>query len=126
MTKTVNLGIDWKSALGASRAIDVQTAQLQTPVDLLALCEEISTRIRSTGGRPTDPTWTVERQVPFREETWSALQEMSQELKGLNASASPAQLAALFVEQGIRALKGGTKRRPRKPHARSRRTPARA
>jgi len=73
-------------------------------VDWLALRQEVLTRIRSSGGRPTDRTWTIERQVPFRQETWNALQDIANEMHEGGASANPAQLAALYVEQGIKAL----------------------
>ncbi len=104
--------VEWGAALGADHAIPVANASFATPIDLLALREEVVARIRSTGGRPTDQTWTLERQVPFRAEVWKALQEMSEQMRETGASASPAQLAALFIEQGVRAL-GSPRRRRR-------------
>lgn len=97
--------VDWESALGADRVVTLEVSGLATPIDWLALREEIARRIRPAGGRPTDRTWTLERQVPFREETWRALQELSSEIRTHGESASPAQLAALLVERGIAALK---------------------
>ncbi len=104
MSKGKKPDMDWKKALGASRTVSVRNAKGRSPVDLLALCEEISTRIRSTGGRPTDPAWTVERQVPFREETWKALKKLAAQLRIVNAKVSPAQLAALLIERAVAAL----------------------
>lgn len=96
--------IDLGEALGASRSIPVMTSQLMTPLDVLALREEVAQRIHSTGGRPTDPEWTIQRQVPFRPETWKTLQQMAVDLQASGASASPAQLAALFIEHAVRAI----------------------
>jgi hypothetical protein len=103
--KKTDVGIDWATELGASRVVPVENGTAPSVPSLLALCAEISKRIRSSGGRPTDPDWTVARQVPFRAATWSSLQEMAQRLRALKANVSPAQLAALFVEQGIEAFR---------------------
>lgn len=96
--------VDWEEALGASRKVPVKTRRVTSPLDVLALREEIGERIRSTGGRPTDPEWTIQRQVPFRPETWQQLQQMADDLRATGASASPAQLAALFIERAVKAI----------------------
>jgi hypothetical protein len=36
------------------------------PLDLLQLRAEVAARLKSSGGRPTDPNWDVQRLVPFQ------------------------------------------------------------
>jgi hypothetical protein len=57
--------------LGASRVIDVDQRKIGGPLDMLALREEFNQRLQSSGGRTTDPSWKVSRQVPFKAESWS-------------------------------------------------------
>lgn len=104
MSSTKKPKVDWGTALGASRKVPVNAGRISTPLDILALREEVVERIHSTGGRPTDPEWTIQRQVPFHPDTWKQLQQMAEDLKSTGASASPAQLAALFIERAVKAI----------------------
>jgi hypothetical protein len=88
---------------GASR-IESLPADLASASDLAALRREVLGRLRSTGGRPTDPTWRISRVVPFNPDVWRQLQELSAQLRSAGASASAGQLAAFFVEQGLGGL----------------------
>jgi hypothetical protein len=67
-------------SLGAARVVDVGQKSIGGPLDLLALRQEFNERLHSSGGRPTDPTWKVSRQVPFKEESWSRLQDIASEV----------------------------------------------
>lgn len=88
-------------ALGASRVVELEQPASGGPLDLLALRHEVSERIRSTGGRPTDPAWTLARQVPFKTESWERLQDLAEEIGTGGRRVGAAQLAALLVESGL-------------------------
>jgi len=89
------------AALGASRVVEVDREKIGGPLDLLALREELKQRLRSSGGRPTDPAWTVSRQVPFKEDSWTRLQELASEVGVAGRRVGPAQVAALLIESGL-------------------------
>ncbi len=88
-------------ALGASRVVELDQRSSGGPLDLLGLRHEVSRRIRSTGGRPTDPAWTLARQVPFKEESWERLRDLAEEIGAGGRRVGAAQLAALLVESGL-------------------------
>lgn len=90
--------------LGASRVIEVGHRSIGGPLDMLALRHEFDVRLRSSGGRPTDPSWKVSRQVPFKEESWSRLQELAAEVGSSGRRVGPAQVAALLVESSLEEL----------------------
>jgi hypothetical protein len=91
-------------ALGASRVVEVGQNSVGGPLDLLALREEFNRRLRSTGGRPTDPAWTVTRLVPFREDSWTRLQDLASEIGVSGRRVGPAQVAALLIESSLEEL----------------------
>lgn len=91
-------------ALGASRVVEVGTKRVGGPLDLLALREEFGRRLRSSGGRPTDPEWTVSRQVPFKDDSWSRLQGLANEIGVTGRRVGPAQVAALLIESSLEEL----------------------
>lgn len=68
------------------------------------LAGEVAERLRSSGGRPTDPTWSLARQVPFSSETWASLQRLSEEVSGRGRKVGPGQMAAILVEGGLSDL----------------------
>jgi hypothetical protein len=85
-------------------------------LDLLA--DALSHRLASTGGRPTDPTWTLSRRVPFKPETWEALQNLAEELGMPGRSIAPGQLAATLVEERVAELDAVIKSQSRVHHRR--------
>jgi DNA-binding transcriptional MerR regulator len=87
--------------LGASRVEKLARRPSKDPLGLLQLQNEVGRRLRSTGGRPTDPSWTVSRQVPFKESTWKQLQATAEKLGVEGRRVGPAQIAAILVEQGL-------------------------
>ncbi len=95
---------DLVKALGASRVIEVGQSKIGGPLDMLALREEINGRLRSSGGRPTDPSWKVSRQVPFKEESWSRLQDIASEVGASGRRVGPAQVAALLLENSLEEM----------------------
>ncbi|MBI5480326.1 MAG: hypothetical protein HY906_15795 [Deltaproteobacteria bacterium] len=91
-------------ALGASRAVPLPGLPSGGPLDLLQLRAEVVGRLRSTGGRPTDPEWDVQRLVPFREERWRQLVELARELSSADRRVSAGQLAAILIERAMNSV----------------------
>jgi hypothetical protein len=59
--------------------------------------------LTSSGGRPTNPKWTLKRQIPFSRETWGELEERAQACRGSGQKIAPGQLAAFILEESIGA-----------------------
>ena len=93
------------AALG-SRRVERVPAATQGPLDLVHLRAFVQDRLKSSGGRPTDPDWTLSRQIPFQPERWQELTELAERLsREQDKSVSPGQLAAFFVEEGLSRMK---------------------
>lgn len=91
-------------ALGASRVVEVKAPQVRNAIDLLALRADVVGRIRSQGGRPTDPSWEISRQVPFSSTTWQHLKLIADAIGKGGPKVAPAQIAALLIERALRKL----------------------
>ena len=91
-------------ALGADRVVSLEGLPSQGPLDLLELRVEVQRRLRSTGGRPTDPDWDIRRLVPFRREGWQELERLASMCEREGKRVSPSQLAALLIERGLESL----------------------
>lgn len=92
-------------ALGATSVLDVPEESLANPSSLALLARHAAERLRSSGGRPTDPDWTLVRQVPFTEENWGRLGILADEISAHGRRVAPAQLAAMLVEDGLDRLR---------------------
>ena len=90
--------------LGADRVVSLDVPQSRGPLDLLHLHAEVKRRLRSSGGRPSDPQWTVKRLVPFQEKSWKELEVITEKLEQKGQRVSPAQLAAILIERGLEDL----------------------
>lgn len=101
-------------ALGATRSLRIGSATLGTPLDWLALRQEVGTRLQSTGGRPTDPAWEITRSIRFDREHWQMLESISGALSESGSGASPGQVAAILLEKAIEeaALRLEQEKRP--------------
>lgn len=89
-------------ALGASVVIPLGRRSLG-PLGMLAIASMLTDRLVSSGGRPTDPSWTVRRLVPFRAETWNRLTAEASRLSTPSRRLTPAQLAAILIERHLGA-----------------------
>lgn len=58
-------------------------------------------QLRSSGGRPTNPSWTMKRQVPFSPETWRDLEMRAEICSGKGKRIGPGQLAAFLIEDAV-------------------------
>lgn len=90
-------------ALGSARPVPMETSGF-VPTTLLVLAHGFNERLRSTGGRPTDPSWTLTRRVPFSPATWEALNTIAMRLSNAERKVAPAHVAAALIEQGIAGL----------------------
>ena len=86
-------------ALGATRQFSLKT-KVAGPLNLLQLQEEIDARLRSRGGRPSDPEWDLRRVIPLKRSSWDFLRKTSEKLR-----VNPGQLAAILLERGIDSIK---------------------
>jgi hypothetical protein len=68
-------------------------------------------RLKSTGGRPTDPAWKVQRLVPFGEARWRQLEDLAEDLSSSERKVSPGQLAAVLIERALDAIVDADRRR---------------
>ena len=91
-------------ALGAQRSFPLDGLPSQGPLDLLQLRAEMGRRLRSSGGRPTDPEWTVRRVIPFKEQGWRDIERLAARCSDEGQKISPSQLAALLIERGLQDL----------------------
>jgi len=86
-------------ALGATRQLSSKT-QIAGPLDLLQLQAEIEARLKSSGGRPSDPEWDLRRVIPLKKSSWDFLRKTSGKLR-----VNPSHLAATLLERGIDTFK---------------------
>lgn len=93
-----------RQALGAQRVVPVNGPS-QGPLDLLQLRAELGRRLRSSGGRPSDPEWTVRRLIPFKQEEWQELERLAVQCGHEGQRLSPNQLAAVLIERGLEELR---------------------
>ncbi len=91
-------------ALGSSRVVPVSPAPSRGPLDLLWLRVEVEHRLKSSGGRPTDPEWKMSRAVRFQPSRWAQLEELAAMLSQEGCTVSPSQLAAMLIERGLSEL----------------------
>jgi len=89
-------------ALGASKRIKLPRKP-RGPLDALMLMESIHRQLQprrgSKRGRPSNPDWTIRRQVPFSEETWARLHDYAAAFSTAERRVSPAQVAAALLDQ---------------------------
>lgn len=95
-----NLIQDLANQLGGDKVIPLRNSKSKGPLELLQLREDLE-RLTSSGGRPTSPEWEIKRLVPFTEDNWEKLKELTKKLQKEGYSGSPSQLAALLIERGL-------------------------
>jgi hypothetical protein len=61
----------------------------------------VGRRLKSSGGRPTDPSWEIQRLVRFREESCKRLEALASLLSAEGQRVSAGQLAAILLERGL-------------------------
>ena len=95
-------------ALGADESLTLIEGGGVSAHRLELLAAEVGARLRSTGGRPTDQSWAVTRQVPFSVDTWARLGRLANDLSARGRRIAPTQVAAMLVEDGLKQLQNGS------------------
>ena len=90
--------------LGATRQFSLKT-KVAGPLELVQLRGEIDARLRSRGGRPSDPEWDLRRVIPLKKSSWNYLREASGKLR-----VNPGHLAAIILEHGIDLYRNADKK----------------
>lgn len=102
-------------ALGASEVVRLPRKP-KGPADALALMRSIHSRLRPGSGkrrgRPSNPNWTLRRQVPFSEDTWSRLHDYAEAFSTPERRVSPAQVAAAILDEVLAEQNAGGKSAP--------------
>lgn len=93
-------------SLGASYVAALPGVPSGGPLDLLQLRADVARRLQSSGGRPTDPRWNVQRLIPFQEARWRELEELADRLSSPERRVSPGQLAAILIERVLTGIAG--------------------
>lgn len=77
-------------------------------VDVAALGQRLRARLApgqgERPGRPSDPTWILQRKLPMAPETLTALERLAERVSSPDRRVSPMQLAALLVEEAAERL----------------------
>lgn len=92
---------DIQKALGAERVIPIPGLPSRGPLDLLSLRREVQQRLKSSGGRRTDPSWAITRPIRFNLKRWEQLERLSEGLSEPHRKVSPGQLGAMLIEKAI-------------------------
>jgi hypothetical protein len=79
---------------------------LGSAIALRAWFTERLSEITSSGGRPTNPEWTIKRQIPFDERTWECLKAIASDMSSRGRTVSPAQIAATVLKELVHSKTG--------------------
>lgn len=88
------------SRLGASRTFPVE-ANPDGPFGAASLAYELGARLKSRGGRPSDPGARIRRLVPLKRAVWRELMQRARAASSPNRKVSAGQLAALLLEKSL-------------------------
>lgn len=91
-------------AVGSDEPIRVWDDPSVSPQKLLSLAADMTRRLTSRGGRPTDPDWTLKRPIPFKPETWEALERIAAAVTTSERRVTPGQVAAHVIEDPVARL----------------------
>ena len=86
MTATENLGTDQLKALGARLRQRLEPGRGERP------------------GRPSDPSWTVQRKLSMNEQTLALLEQAADAVSNDERRVSPMQIAALLIEDATQGI----------------------
>jgi hypothetical protein len=82
------------------------------------------TALKSSGGRPTNPNWTIKRQIPLTPELWEKLKELASTCaKQGGVRVGPGQLASFLLEDAVVAVVAGDSPSWKARHLHRRETP---
>lgn len=75
--------------------------ETQPPTLPEVVASELTPRLKSSGGRPTDPDWTIYRPIPMKPETWETLRQIAVDASSEERHMSPAQVGAFLLEKVV-------------------------
>jgi hypothetical protein len=76
-------------------------------------------RLRSSGGRPTEPSWSIKRQIPFAPEVWDMLGDLARLNSKEGHTVGPGQLAGFILEEAVRQRSVGHAPPPKRTRRRA-------
>jgi hypothetical protein len=88
-----------ETGLGAERAGAVPSGG--SPISAYAVRQELSRRLRSTGGRRALAEADVRPKVPMRQSQWKKLAELARRVESDSFHPTAAQLASVILDAGI-------------------------
>lgn len=91
------------SALGAERVESINNKT--SPISLMALRQELSEKLHSSGGRPSLEDSTKRQKIPMSDADWKELEIVAKELKKSGVNASAGQVASMIISQSLRSLR---------------------
>ena len=83
--------------------------------------DQFRRQLASSGGRPTNPNWTIKRGIPLSAKTWDTLKQLADRSAASGTKIAPAQLAGFLLEDAIRGSAGRLSAKPTRSRARRRR-----
>ncbi len=86
MTATENLGTDQLKALGERLRQRLEPGRGERP------------------GRPSDPSWTIQRKLSMNEKTLALLERAADAVSNNERRVSPMQIAALLIEDATQGI----------------------
>ncbi len=104
-TKKRYSGPDLQTALGASAATPIYESG-PSPLDFVALRQELESRLRSTGGRPgladVEP-----RKIPVTSSVWKVLTQAARHMSNPSFRPTAAHVASLILTNAVRTMPDG-------------------
>ena len=95
-------------ALGAEECQNEETKIKGSPLQLIALRQELYSRLRSTGGRRSLKGVSRRQKIPLSEEDWEKLQKLAEQNQSEKITPSPAQVASVLLHQALEELEKKT------------------
>jgi hypothetical protein len=62
-------------------------------------------QLTSSGGRPTNPSWTMKRQIPLASDTWKTLMVIAAQWSEQGQRIGPGQVAGFLLEEAVTLAK---------------------
>jgi len=91
-------------ALGSNEPV-LLNDDLSGSDQLVILGQRLRARLRSTGGRPSDPAWTTSRRIPFQADVWDHVRDAAERVSAVTGyKVSPAQLCGQIIEDRLSDL----------------------
>lgn len=93
---------------GKRKKATMPSALNSSRTDLVILSQRLRKRLEPSRGerpgRPSDPSWRVQRKLPMSESTLQILEQVAEEASSDERRVSPMQIAALLVEDAVKGL----------------------